>query len=65
MIKINTDRLIIFPLDKFNLELCISNFGDMERSVGLSVSNKKINFREEKVYKLRLRNIENNSNDFK
>jgi hypothetical protein len=37
VLVIDTGRLNIFPLDQFNLELCISDFNEMERVIGLAI----------------------------
>lgn len=57
MLKINTDRLIISPLNKTHLELAISNFNEMESNLNLTVTNKNIGDREKYVYGLRLQGL--------
>jgi len=64
MLKLNTDRLSIVPLDKYNLELCINDYNSMERNLGLIITNKNIGIREENVYKIRLNDVENNPINF-
>jgi hypothetical protein len=51
MLKLNTERLSILPLDKYNLELCINDYNKMERNLGLAITDKNIGFREKNVYK--------------
>ncbi|MBE6087286.1 MAG: GNAT family N-acetyltransferase [Clostridium beijerinckii] len=60
MLKLKTERLTIFPLDKYNLELAINNFNEMEQNLGLTVTDKNIGIREKNVYKIRLKGVENN-----
>lgn len=50
MLKINTERLNILPLNKYNLGLCISKYGEVERSLGLTFTDKKLFDREKSVY---------------
>jgi ribosomal-protein-alanine N-acetyltransferase len=54
MLKLNTERLNILPLDKYNLELSINDFNKMERNLELTVTDKNIGIREKNVYKIRL-----------
>lgn len=49
MFEVNTERLKIVPLNEYNLELSITNFNKMEKSLGLTVTNKNIGLRE-KMY---------------
>jgi hypothetical protein len=42
MLKINTERLSILPLDKQNLVLAIENYNEMEKSLGLTITDKNI-----------------------
>ncbi len=60
MLVIDTDRLNILPLDQSHLELCISYFNSMERVLGLDITNRNLGDREKNVYKIRLKNVENN-----
>jgi ribosomal-protein-alanine N-acetyltransferase len=60
MLKLNTERLNILPLDKYNLELSINDFNEMERNLELTVTDKNIGIREKNVYKIRLEGVENN-----
>ena len=64
MLKLNTDRLSILPLDKYNLELCINDYNNMERNLGLIITDKKIGISEGNVYKIRLNDVENNPINF-
>jgi len=64
MLKLSTDRLSILPLDKYNLELCINDYNNMERNLGLIITDKKIGIREGNVYKIRLNDVENNPTNF-
>jgi predicted acetyltransferase len=60
MLKLNTQRLNIIPLDKYNLELSINDFNEMERNLCLTVTDKNIGIREKNVYKIRLKGVESN-----
>lgn len=60
MLLIDTERLNILPLDKSHLELCISDFNEMERVLGLAITDRKLGDREKNVYKIRLKGVENN-----
>ena len=60
MLKLNTERLNIIPLDKYNLELSINDFNEMERNLCLTVTDKNIGIREKNVYKIRLKGVESN-----
>lgn len=64
MLKINTDRLIISPLNKYNLELAINNFNQMEHILNLTVTDENIGIREKYVYNLRLEGVKNNSKNY-
>ncbi|MBZ9623664.1 GNAT family N-acetyltransferase [Clostridium sp. FP2] len=64
MLKLNTDRLSILPLDKYNLELCINDYNNMERNLGLIITDKNIGIRDKNVYKIRLNDVENNPTNF-
>lgn len=61
MVKVTTERLEILPLDEDNLKLAISNYSEMIKRLGLNTNNKELNDREKKVYKIRLKGVENNS----
>ncbi|MGH4120333.1 GNAT family N-acetyltransferase [Clostridium sp.] len=63
-VKLNTERLSVLPLDKYNLELCINNYNKMERNLGLAITNKNIGIKEENVYKIRLKDVQNNPLNF-
>ena len=64
MIKINTERLIILPLDEYNLGLSIKDFNEMEKNLGLSVTEKNIGNREKDVYKIRLKGVKANPDNY-
>lgn len=64
MLKINTNRLIILPLNKNNLELAISNFNEMENKQNLTVTDENIGAREKYVYGLRLEGVKSNSDNY-
>lgn len=64
MLRLNTDRLIISPLNKYNLELAINNFNQMENNLNLTVTNENIGSREKYVYNLRLQGVKNNSKNY-
>ena len=49
MLMLNTDRLIILPLNKYNLELAINNFNQMENNLNLTVTNENIGSREKYI----------------
>ena len=52
MLKLNTERLNIIPLDKYNVELSINDFNEMERNLCLIVTDKNIGIREKMFIKL-------------
>lgn len=60
MLKLNTERLSILPLDEYNLELSINAFNKMEKNLGLTITNKNIGDREKNVFKIRLNGVKNN-----
>lgn len=60
MLVIDTERLNILPLDQSNLELCISDFNEMERVLGLAITDRKPGDKEKNVYKIRLKDVESN-----
>ena len=64
MLIINTDRLIISPLNNNNLELAISNFNEMENNLNLTVTDENIGDREKYVYGLRLKGVINNPQNY-
>lgn len=64
MFEVNTERLKIVPLNEYNLELSITNFNKMEKSLGLTVTNKNIGLREKNVFKIRLNNVKNNNSKY-
>lgn len=61
MLEINTKRLRILPLNEYNLELAITNFNEMEKVLGLEVTDKNIGLREKNVFKIRLNDVKNNN----
>jgi [ribosomal protein S5]-alanine N-acetyltransferase len=60
MLAIDTNRLNILPLDQSLLEICISDFNEMERVLGLVITDRKLGDREKNVYRIRLKSVENN-----
>lgn len=64
MLKLDTGRLNILPLDKYNLELSIKDFNELERNLGLAVTDKNIGVREKNVYKIRLKGVESNPDSY-
>lgn len=64
MLKLDTGRLNILPLDKYNLELSIKDFNELERNLGLAVTDKNIGVREKNVYKIRLKGVESNPENY-
>lgn len=64
MLVIETERLKIFPLDQSCLELCISDFNEMEKVLGLAITDRKLGDREKNVYKIRLKSVENNPTNY-
>lgn len=64
MLKLDTERLNIIPLDRYNLELSIKDFNELERSLGLAVTDKNIGIREKNVYKIRLKGVESNPENY-
>lgn len=64
MFEVNTERLKIVPLNEYNLELSITNFNKMEKSLGLTVTDKNIGVREKNVFKIRLNDVKNNNSKY-
>lgn len=64
MFEVSTERLKIVPLNEYNLELSIINFNKMEKSLGLTVTDKNIGFREKNVFKIRLNDVKNNNSKY-
>lgn len=64
MFEVNTERLKIVPLNEYNLELSITNFNKMEKSLGLTVTDKNIGAREKNVFKIRLNDVKNNNSKY-
>jgi len=60
MLKLNTERLSILPLDEYNLELSINDFNKMEKNLGLTITDKNIGGREKNVFNIRLNGVKNN-----
>lgn len=60
MLKLNTDRLSIWALDEYNLELSINDFNEMEKNLALTISDENIGSREKDVFKIRLNGVKNN-----
>lgn len=60
MLEISTERLKILPLNEHTLELSITDFNEMERALGLTVTDKNIGLREKNVFKIRLNDVKNN-----
>lgn len=60
MIKLNTERLSILPLNEYNLKLAINDFNEMEQNLGVTITNKNIGDRERDVFKIRLNSVKNN-----
>lgn len=65
MFSISTERLKMVPLDKANLQLSIRDFSKVEGALGLTISGKKLNDRETKVYKIRLEAVESNQINYR
>ncbi|MBS6509295.1 MAG: GNAT family N-acetyltransferase [Paraclostridium bifermentans] len=64
MFEVSTERFKIVPLNEYNLELSIINFNKMEKSLGLTVTDKNIGFREKNVFKIRLNDVKNNNSKY-
>ncbi|GAA0117308.1 GNAT family N-acetyltransferase [Clostridium senegalense] len=64
MVKINTKRLCILPLDENNLKLAINNFNDMEMNLGFNITKRAIDEREKRVYQIRLNDVVSNPNNY-
>lgn len=64
MFEVSTERLKIVPLNEYNLELSIINFNKMEKSLGLTVTDKNIGFREKNIFKIRLNDVKNNNSKY-
>lgn len=60
MFRIITDRLIIIPLDKEQLELCINAYGEMEKTLGLNNTDTRQSERQKSVCKIRLNGVMDN-----
>lgn len=60
MLEISTERLKILPLNEHTLELSITDFNEMEKVLGLTVTDKNIGLREKNVFKIRLNDVKNN-----
>ena len=64
MFEVSTERFKIVPLNEYNLELSIINFNKMEKSLGLTVTDKNIGFREKNIFKIRLNDVKNNNSKY-
>lgn len=64
MMKLNTKRLTILPLDEKNLKIAINNFNEMEKNLGFNITEENIGIREQNVYKIRLHDVEKNLNNY-
>ena len=64
MLKLNTKKLNLLPLDKYNLELSIKDFNELERNLSLTVTDKNIGIREKNVYRIRLEGVKNNLTNY-
>ncbi|GIM32268.1 GNAT family N-acetyltransferase [Paraclostridium bifermentans] len=64
MFQVSTERLKIVPLNEYNLELSIINFNKMEKSLGLTVTDKNIGLREKNIFKIRLNDVKNNTSKY-
>lgn len=64
MLKLDTERLNITPLDEYNLELSINDFNKMERNLRLAITDKNIGVREKDVFKIRLKGVKDNPQKF-
>lgn len=60
MLEISTERLKIIPLNEENLELSINNFNEMEKVLGVTITDKNIGYREKDVFKIRLNDVKKN-----
>lgn len=60
MLKIDTDRLYILPLDRKNLELCIDKYDEMEKTLNLDISRKMPDERQKNVWRIRLNGVKSN-----
>ncbi len=57
MLRVNTERLYILPLDQKNLEFCIDEYDEMEQNFNLTVSNKEPDDRQKNVWRIRLNGV--------
>ena len=64
MLEIHTERLKILPLNEHTLELSITNFNEMEKALGLTVTDKNIGLREKNVFQIRLNDVKNNGTNY-
>lgn len=60
MTEVITNRLRLFPLNEEQLQLAITDFNALEESLNLLVTDKNIGEREEAVYKIRLKDMQDN-----
>lgn len=57
MIKVETERLILLPLDSDNLLLSTGNFQAMEKNLGLSITDTKLDEDMQYAMRVRLRKV--------
>ena len=64
LIDIMTSRLRIVALNEKQLKLAILDFNQLERNLNLMVTDKNIGEREKAVYKIRLKDMQNNLDQY-
>ena len=64
MIDVITDRLRILALNEDQLRLAITDFNQLERALEVSVTVKNIGVREQDVYKIRLKDMQTNLENY-
>jgi len=63
--EVITNRLRLVPLNEEQLQLAITDFNALEGSLNLLVTDKNIGEREEAVYKIRLKDMQDNLDHYK
>lgn len=64
MIKFETDRLMLLPLQAQDLALSVENYGDMEAALGLIVTNTILDDEMTYAMKVRLRKVLEDNDNF-
>lgn len=64
LIKLNTERLYVMPLNEDKLELCINNYEKLERSLKFKVTNRKLKEKQKDVYNIRLKGLKSDPQNY-